>query len=62
MFFAEALALPEAVMPEFDGLVALANRANVSVYTIDAAGLRVHSKDAGDRARGQRASARRASP
>ncbi len=45
VFFAEGLALPEAVMPQFDGLVALANRVNVSVYTMDAAGLRVHSKD-----------------
>ena len=33
-------------MPQFDSVVATANRANVSVYTIDAAGLRVHSKDA----------------
>ena len=46
VFFAEGLALPEAVMPQFDSVVATANRANVSVYTIDAAGLRVHSKDA----------------
>ncbi len=46
VFFAEGLALPEAVMPQFDSVVATANRANVSVYTVDAAGLRVHSKDA----------------
>ena len=45
VFFAESSALPEAVMAEFDGLIALANRANVSVYTMDAAGLPVHSKD-----------------
>jgi hypothetical protein len=45
VLFAESLALPEAVMPQFDGVVALANRLNVSVYTMDAAGLRVHSKD-----------------
>lgn len=46
VFFAEGLALPDAVLPQFDSVVATANRANVSVYTIDAAGLRVHSKDA----------------
>ena len=46
VFFAEGLALPEVVLPQFDSVVATANRANVSVYTVDAAGLRVHSKDA----------------
>lgn len=46
VFFAEGLALPELVLPHFRNVVATANRANVSVYTIDAAGLRVHSKDA----------------
>src|SRR4029079_17735305 len=43
VFFAEGLALPEAVMPQFQGLVAAANRANVSIYTIDSAGLRARS-------------------
>lgn len=46
MFFAEGLAIPDAVLPRFRDVVASANRSNVSVYTIDAAGLRVHSKDA----------------
>ena len=46
VFFAEGLAIPDAVMPHFRNVVATANRANVTVYTIDAAGLRVHSKDA----------------
>ena len=46
VFFAEGLALPEAVLPQFDSVMATANRANVSIYTMDAAGLRVHSKDA----------------
>jgi hypothetical protein len=45
VFFAEGLAIPEAVLPHFRRVVMAANRANVSVYTIDAAGLRVHSKD-----------------
>jgi VWFA-related protein len=43
VFFAESLAIPPAVQARFDSLVAMANRANVSFYTIDAAGLRVHS-------------------
>jgi VWFA-related protein len=46
VFFAEGLALPGAVMPHFRNLVINANRGNVSFYTIDVAGLRVHSKDA----------------
>jgi VWFA-related protein len=43
VFFAEGLALPPAVMARFDSVVATANRANVSVYSVDSAGLRVHS-------------------
>jgi VWFA-related protein len=45
VFFAEGLAIPDAVLTHFRNVVTTANRANVSVYTIDAAGLRVHSKD-----------------
>jgi len=45
VFFAEGLAIPDAVLPHFRNVVATANRANVTIYTIDAAGLRVHSKD-----------------
>ncbi len=45
VFFAEGLAIPDAVLPHFRNVVTTANRGNVSVYTIDAAGLRVHSKD-----------------
>jgi VWFA-related protein len=45
VFFAEGLAIPETVLPHFRSVVTTANRGNVSVYTIDAAGLRVHSKD-----------------
>ena len=43
VFFAEGLAIPPAVQARFDSVVATANRANVSVYTVDSAGLRVHS-------------------
>jgi VWFA-related protein len=46
IFFAEGIAIPDGVLPRFKNVVATANRGNVSVYTIDAAGLRVHSKDA----------------
>lgn len=46
VFFAEGLAIPPNVLPRFDAVVAMANRSNVSVYTIDAAGLRVHSTQA----------------
>jgi VWFA-related protein len=45
VFFAEGLALPPAVYPLFKNVVTTANRGNVSFYTIDAAGLRVHSED-----------------
>jgi VWFA-related protein len=46
LFFAEALAIPDAVLPHFKDVVMTANRGNVSVYTIDGAGLRLHSTDA----------------
>jgi VWFA-related protein len=46
VFFAEGMAIPERVLARFDSVVATANRGNVSVYTVDAAGLRVHSKAA----------------
>src|SRR6185503_11757271 len=43
IFFAEALAIPPNVQSQFDSVVATANRLNVSVYSVDGAGLRVHS-------------------
>ncbi len=46
VFFADGLAIPPNVQVRFDSVVATANRANVSVYTVDSAGLRVHSKGA----------------
>lgn len=45
VFFAEGLSLPPAVYHLFKNVVTTANRGNVSFYTIDAAGLRVHSED-----------------
>jgi VWFA-related protein len=50
VLFAEALAIPANVLPRFESVVATANRLNVSVYSIDGAGLRVHS-DQSDTAR-----------
>lgn len=43
IFFAEALTIPPNVQMQFESVVATANRLNVSVYSLDAAGLRVHS-------------------
>jgi VWFA-related protein len=46
MYFSDGLALQsDAVRVRFDRLVRIANRFNVSIYPIDAAGLRVHSQD-----------------
>jgi VWFA-related protein len=46
IFFAEGLSIPDAVLARFRDVVATANRANVAIYTVDAFGLRVHSRDA----------------
>jgi VWFA-related protein len=43
VLFAESLALPLAVQGRFDSVIQNANRANVAIYAVDAAGLRVHS-------------------
>jgi VWFA-related protein len=43
IFFSEGLSLPPAVAAKFPAVVSAANRANVTVYTIDAAGLRTES-------------------
>jgi len=46
IFFSEGLILPPSVMGAFDAVINTANRNNVSVYTVDAAGLRAESKSA----------------
>lgn len=46
IFFSEGLALPPAVQRLFVGVIDAANRANVSIYTMDAAGLRTESEQA----------------
>src|ERR1043165_7873389 len=43
IFFSEGLKLPPAVQQKFPAVINAANRANVSIYSIDAAGLRIQS-------------------
>lgn len=44
IYFCEGLTIPPSVEPRFRSVIHTANRSNVTVYTVDAAGLRVHSK------------------
>jgi len=44
VLFSEGIALPPAVQSRFLGITDAANRANVSIYTMDAAGLRAESE------------------
>jgi VWFA-related protein len=46
LYFTEALTVTDRLKSRFDILIGEANRANVSVFTVDAVGLRVHSKEA----------------
>lgn len=46
LYFTEELPITSRLKPRFDALISEANRANVTVYTVDAAGLRVNSKEA----------------
>jgi VWFA-related protein len=43
IFFSEGLALPPSVQTKFPAVINAANRANVSIYAIDSAGLRIES-------------------
>lgn len=43
IFFSEGLKLPPSVQQKFPAVINAANRANVSIYSIDAAGLRTES-------------------
>ena len=45
LYFTESLTLSTTLKPKFDAIIGLANRANITVYPVDAAGLRVHSKE-----------------
>lgn len=46
VFFSEGVAIPPAVEAEFRSVIGNANRANVSIYAVDAAGLRIESTTA----------------
>jgi VWFA-related protein len=46
LYFTEALPITSRLKSKFDELVGEANRANVTIYPVDAAGLRIHSKEA----------------
>ncbi len=46
VYFCEGLTVAPAVQARFRSIIATANRKNVSVYALDAAGLRAHSKQA----------------
>ena len=43
LFFSEGIAIPPNVQQHFNSVINAANRANVSVYAVDAAGLRLES-------------------
>ncbi len=43
IFFSEGLSLPSSVQAKFPAVISAANRANVSIYAIDSAGLRIES-------------------
>ncbi len=45
IFFSEGITLPTNVMTHFRSVISNANRANVSIYAVDAAGLRAESSD-----------------
>jgi VWFA-related protein len=46
IFFSEGVAIPTVVQAHFRSVISAANRANVSIYTVDAAGLRAQSANA----------------
>jgi len=46
LFFSEGLTVTPQVEPKYRALIDTANRHNVSVYSVDSAGLRVHSEQA----------------
>ena len=54
VLFSEGIAVPPAVHRLFLGVIDAANRANVSIYTMDAAGLRAESEQAHDSRSGER--------
>jgi VWFA-related protein len=59
VFFSEGMVIPANVQAQFRSVIATANRANVSVYTMDAAGLRAESMEAEKREEVRQAAMRR---
>jgi len=45
LYFTEKLPITDRMKPKFDALIGEANRANITVYPVDAAGLRLHSTE-----------------
>jgi len=45
LYFTENLPITDRLKPKFDSLIGEANRANITVYPVDASGLRVHSTE-----------------
>jgi len=45
LYFTEKLPITDRMKPKFDALIGEANRANITVYPVDALGLRVHSTE-----------------
>jgi VWFA-related protein len=58
IFFSEGIALPPAVIAQFRSVIDSANRANVSIYAMDAVGLRTESTTAAARENINEAAAR----
>ena len=46
LYFTENLPVSDRLKPRFDAIIGYANRANITFYPVDAAGLRLHSKEA----------------
>lgn len=59
VLFSEGLSIPPAVQAQFRSVVSNANRANVSIYAVDAAGLRAESPNAETRREVESLGARR---
>ena len=59
VLFSEGVSVPDTLEAKFRAVVDTANRGNVTIYAIDAKGLRLHSEQAAIRARPRRAARRR---
>jgi VWFA-related protein len=46
LYFTESLTVTDRLKPRFEAIIGRANRANITFYPVDAAGLRLHSKEA----------------